>query len=91
MSEVNKADIYALAQGFRLQWEPAQNSHVLLYPEGMVKINKPAAAILSELDGERDTENVVNALIEKYKDEKIASDIYEFIEEAKGHGWIKRK
>ena len=24
---------------FRLQWEPAQNAYVLLYPEGMVKLN----------------------------------------------------
>ena len=22
--------------GFRLQWEPVQEAHVLLYPEGMV-------------------------------------------------------
>ncbi len=26
--------------GFRLQWEPAQDCHVLLYPEGMVKLNQ---------------------------------------------------
>ena len=28
-----------IGRGFRLQWEPAQNAHVLLYPEGMVKLN----------------------------------------------------
>jgi pyrroloquinoline quinone biosynthesis protein D len=31
---------------FRLQWEPAQNAHVLLYPEGMVKLNQSAGEIL---------------------------------------------
>ena len=30
----------ALGRGFRLQWEPAQKAHVLLYPEGMVKLIK---------------------------------------------------
>ena len=30
----------ASARGFRLQWEPAQDCHVLLYPEGMVKLNQ---------------------------------------------------
>jgi len=27
-----------VASGFRLQWEAAQNAHVLLFPEGMVKL-----------------------------------------------------
>ncbi len=30
----------AVARGFRLQWEAAQNAHVLLYPEGMIKLNR---------------------------------------------------
>ena len=29
-------------RGFRFQWEPAQESYVLLYPEGMVKLNGSA-------------------------------------------------
>ena len=28
-----------VGRGFRLQWEQAQGCHVLLYPEGMVKLN----------------------------------------------------
>ena len=43
----------ALAHGMRLQWEPAQDAHVLLYPEGMVKLNGSAGAIMSRCDGER--------------------------------------
>ena len=42
------------ARGFRLQWEPAQKAHVLLYPEGMVKLNGSAGEILKRCDGERD-------------------------------------
>ena len=36
----------AVGRGFRLQWEPAQNAYVLLYPEGMIKLNGSAGEIL---------------------------------------------
>ena len=42
-----------IGSGFRLQWEPAQNCHVLLYPEGMVKLNGSAGEIMVRCDGER--------------------------------------
>ena len=43
---VESVSIPCMGHGFRLQWEAAQNAHVLLYPEGMVKLNGPAAEIL---------------------------------------------
>ena len=43
-----------IGRGFRLQWEPAQDCHVLLYPEGMVKLNQSAGEILKRCDGQRD-------------------------------------
>ena len=39
--------------GFRLQWEPMQDCHVLLYPEGMVKLNGSAGEIMKRCDGQR--------------------------------------
>ena len=47
MSEVSLASKPVVGRGFRLQWEPAQNAHVLLYPEGMVKLDIPANTYLS--------------------------------------------
>ena len=35
-----------VARHFRLQWEEAQGAWVLLYPEGMVKLNQSAGEIL---------------------------------------------
>ena len=32
----------AIAPGFRLQWEEAQGAHVLLFPEGMVRLSESA-------------------------------------------------
>ena len=39
--------------GYRFQYEPAQKGHVLLYPEGMIKLNESAALIGGLIDGER--------------------------------------
>ncbi len=48
--------------GFRLQWEPAQDCHVLLYPEGMVKLNGSAGEIMKRCDGERSVAAIVAEL-----------------------------
>ena len=53
MSELSLRAAPRVGPGFRLQWEPAQNCHVLLYPEGMVKLNQSAGEILKRCDGER--------------------------------------
>ncbi len=37
------ADRPSIRPGIRLQWEAVQNAYVLLYPEGMVKLNTSAA------------------------------------------------
>ena len=36
---------------FRLQWEDAQQSYVLLFPEGMIKLNRSGGEILRRCDG----------------------------------------
>ena len=44
---------------FGLQWEPAQDAHVLLYPEGMVKLNSSAGGIMTRCDGVRTVADIV--------------------------------
>ena len=53
-----------VSAGFRLQWEPAQNCHVLLYPEGMVKLNQSGGEIMKRCDGERSVDVIVSELEE---------------------------
>lgn len=53
MSENILLKIPALRRGFRFQFEPAQQCHVLLYPEGMIKLNDSASEILKRVDGAR--------------------------------------
>ncbi|WP_404365110.1 pyrroloquinoline quinone biosynthesis peptide chaperone PqqD [Marinobacter sp.] len=78
-----------LRPGFRFQWEPAQDAHVLLYPEGMVKLNDSAAAILSEIDGKSRVAEIVSRLEQRFPDAgALDGDITEFLEEARQKDWI---
>ncbi|HET8849065.1 MAG: pyrroloquinoline quinone biosynthesis protein PqqD [Marinobacter sp. 34-60-7] len=83
-------DIPRLRRGFRFQWEPVQNSHVLLYPEGMVKLNGSASAILAEVDGTRSVAAIVAALEQQYPQAgPLAGDVEEFLGEAIRQHWIE--
>ncbi|WKN21093.1 pyrroloquinoline quinone biosynthesis peptide chaperone PqqD [Azotobacter vinelandii] len=90
MSETTLNDIPRLRRGFRFQWEPAQNCHVLLYPEGMVKLNDSAAAILGQVDGDRSIAAIVAALRERFPEsDGIEEDVLEFLEVARERSWIE--
>jgi len=74
--------------GFRLQWEPAQDAHVLLYPEGMVKLSSAAAEILGLVDGQRTMIEITQLLSEKFPEADLAEDVKEFVEVAISKGWV---
>lgn len=77
-----------IAPGFRLQWEETQSAHVLLYPEGMVRLSASAGAILSRCDGERAFTDVLASLEEAFPGADIEADVAEFLEIALDKGWI---
>jgi pyrroloquinoline quinone biosynthesis protein D len=81
----------AIARGFRLQWEPAQSAHVLLYPEGMVKLNKSAAAILSRCDGNRTFSDIVGDLEQTYGASGLAADVTAFMTLALERRWLEMR
>ena len=56
-----------IASLFRLQWEAVQNSWVLLYPEGMVKLNGSAGEILKRLDGQTSVQAAMAAYVAAVK------------------------
>ncbi|MET0125749.1 MAG: pyrroloquinoline quinone biosynthesis peptide chaperone PqqD, partial [Pseudomonas caspiana] len=53
-------------RGYRYQFEPAQNGHVLLYPEGMIKLNESASAIGGLIDGQRNVAAIIETLNDKF-------------------------
>jgi len=78
----------AINRRFRLQWEPAQDSHVLLYPEGMVKLNASAGEILACCDGARSVDEIVATLEEKFQTAGLRGDIEHFLAYASEQKWI---
>jgi pyrroloquinoline quinone biosynthesis protein D len=74
---------------FRMQWEPAQDAHVLLYPEGMVKLNQSAAEILKRCDGTRDVAAIVGDLEQTFSATGIAPEVEAFIAHAFARGWLE--
>ena len=77
-----------LARLFRLQWEEAQQAHVLLYPEGMVKLNASAAEILKRCDGTRTVDTIVAELEQAFKATNLSGDVNAFLEIAAKQGWV---
>lgn len=76
-------------RGYRLQWEPAQESHVVLYPEGMAKLNETAAAILELVDGKRDAAAIVDELNARFPEAGgVDQDVVEFLLAAVEQKWI---
>ena len=75
--------------GYRFQYEPAQKGHVLLYPEGMIKLNESAALIGGLIDGQRDVASIIAQLQQQFADvPEVAEDIEQFMEVARAEHWI---
>ena len=77
-------------QGYRYQYEPAQKGHVLLYPEGMIKLNDSAALIGGLIDGERSVAAIIGALEQQFPGvPELGEDIEQFMEVARAEHWIE--
>ena len=83
-----RASVPSVARPFRFQWEEAQACFVLLYPEGMVKLNPAAGEILKRCDGQRTVDDIIGELEEQFSVADLANDVLEFLVEADGNGWI---
>ncbi|MEP6503926.1 MAG: pyrroloquinoline quinone biosynthesis peptide chaperone PqqD [Betaproteobacteria bacterium] len=78
-----------VAPMYRLQFEPAQDAWVLLYPEGMVKLNMPAAEILRRCDGRRSVDDIVGELEQAFDRGALAGDVHAFLHQARDRGWLQ--
>jgi pyrroloquinoline quinone biosynthesis protein D len=78
-----------LANHYRLQWEEVQKAWVLLYPEGMVKLNGSAGEIMQRLDGEKTVQDVINVLESQFEATGLAPDVLDFLAIAQRQGWVK--
>jgi pyrroloquinoline quinone biosynthesis protein D len=74
---------------FRLQWEEAQQAWVLLYPEGMVKLNGSAAEIMRRCDGVRSAREIVADLESSFGTGGLEGDVLAFLDMARTRRWIE--
>lgn len=64
-----------LVTGARLQYDEVREEHLLLVPEGAVRLNPTAAAVLGLCDGERSLEEIVGVLSERYDGSDVGDDV----------------
>ena len=89
MSDIAFSVRPVVGRGFRLQWEPAQDAHVLLYPEGMVKLNRSAGAIMSRCDGQRTVAQIVADLEQAFGVTDLDGDVAAFVSMALEKSWLE--
>jgi pyrroloquinoline quinone biosynthesis protein D len=89
MSELSTAARPVIGRGFRLQWESAQGAHVLLYPEGMVKLNSSAGEILARCDGERALSEIIADLERTFDASGLSADVLAFVSLAIDNKWLE--
>ena len=88
---INTKNIYKIAAHHRFQWEKAQDCYVILFPEGMVKLNGSAGEVLNLVNGEVDVKSITEILSKKFSDApNIAKDIEGMIELALEKAWIEK-
>jgi pyrroloquinoline quinone biosynthesis protein D len=78
-----------IAHGLRLQWEPAQQAHVLLYPEGMIKLNSSAGEIMKRCDGKRTLSDITADLEQAFSATGLAKDVEAFVTMAMDKHWLE--
>lgn len=75
---------------YLFRWEEPQQAYVLLYPEGVVKVNDTGAAILKLCNGINTVVEVISDLNNKYTTD-VTDSVYKFLEVAHAKGWIRIK
>ena len=69
-----------LVTGARLRYDDVREEHLLLVPEGAVRLNPTAAEVLELCDGERSLEEIVGTLAARYDGSDVRDDVRELID-----------
>jgi pyrroloquinoline quinone biosynthesis protein D len=68
-----------LVTGARLQYDDVRSEHVLLIPEGVVRLNPTAAEVLELCDGKRSLDDIAGALSARYDGADVHDDVRELV------------
>ncbi len=68
-----------LVDGARLQYDDVREEHLLLVPEGAVRLNETATQVLELCDGQRSVEEIAATLSQRYSGADVADDVRELL------------
>lgn len=77
----------ALAVGTRLRYDAEREERMLLVPEGAVRLNETAAAVLELCDGSHSVEEIAGTLADRY-DGANAADIGNLLDALGARGFV---
>ena len=77
-----------LADGTRLQYDDVREEHLLLVPEGAVRLNETAAQVLALCDGTRSVEDIAATLSHRYAAADVTGDVRELLAGMGRHGLV---
>ena len=87
---ITAKQVIELSPMYLFRWEEPQQAYILLYPEGVVKLNETGAAILEHCDGAHTAEQIVTKLSDVYATD-VTEGVYKFLEVSHAKGWIRIK
>ena len=68
-----------LIDGVRLEYDDVRGEHLLLVPEGAVRLNQTAVHVLELCDGRHSPEEIAATLSERYAGADIVDDVRELL------------
>jgi pyrroloquinoline quinone biosynthesis protein D len=77
-----------LVTGARLRYDEVREEHLLLIPEGVVRLNPTAAEVLELCDGERSLDDIVGALSARYEGADVRDDVLELVDAMAQRGLV---
>jgi pyrroloquinoline quinone biosynthesis protein D len=89
MATLRAGDSPEIVPSFQLRWEDTQQAYVLLYPEGVVKLNTSAAEILKRCNGDLTVAQIIEELKHQFPGADLEPGVWRFLETSHDNGWIR--
>jgi pyrroloquinoline quinone biosynthesis protein D len=90
--KIKSDDVFGLARHYRFQWEEAQGGYVLLFPEGMIKLNGGAGEVIKRVDGKSNVGEIVADCQAAFPDvPDMEADVLAMLKLAHEKSWIALK
>ena len=71
-----------------MQWEAAQNAYVLLFPEGMIKLNGSAGEIMKRCTGRSTVAEITADLERAFETSGLSAEVLAFVAMAREKHWL---